>query len=392
MPAALVIFLLAAPLGAQVAPPASAEGRSSATPPGNPNRKSPAWRIKPAGAGVVEYDDNVFLLKDSRQDDLGSPSAAELQSGRYTDMESAFDAIASLEGAVRIRGSGLAGRDLDIVPSAELELHTLNRARTNAVMGLTVVQDLARGGRLRGRAAIAPASFRRNYLVGVDDANGDGWIEPAERRYAAGEAGELEVGADYRHRIRKSTKASPLEAAAQVGAGFTRQSYAAPFGGRDHAGPMVDARLLLELTERVGVDFGYGVAMLEATPTSEVMLVTDGTGRRAATGIVDRSRTEHVLGAQARLAVTRRTDVALEFERRQRTYTSAEPTDVRYRGRRDARNGVGAELTSRLGGGLRTVARVQFARQNLTRGGGTGGEEVDDYTRLRAAVGLRYDF
>lgn len=374
----LLVLVLAPSLGAQ--DPATGTSRAD------------TWRLRPSVTAAVEYDDNVFLLKDSRKDDLGAPSPADVQSGRFTDMASARDAVTSLAGALRLRGNGLAGRDLDIVPEVALELYALNPARSNALLGLAVEQDLSRGNRVRARAAYAPASFRRNYLAGAEDANGDGFIDPGERRYAPGKARELEVSADYRHRLKKARRASPLEAAVQLGAGLAQRTYAAPFAGRDHAGPTAEVRLLLDFTSRLAFALDYGIAMLDATPTSELLLVPDGTRQRAIPAVPDRSHTEHVAGARARLGVTRRSELSLGVERRQRTWTSTEATDVRYRGRRDARNAVDAELTAGRSARLRTVVRVRYAQQGLTRGTSTGGEDVDDYSRLRAALGLRYAF
>lgn len=375
---ATLLLVVASGLGAQ--------GSAPATP------RAETWRLRPSATAVLEYDDNVFLLRASRKDDLGAPSPAELQSGRYSDMASARDAVASLGSALRLRGNGLGGRDLDIVPQVALELYTLNSARSNALLGLAVVQDLARGGRVRARATYAPTSFRRNYLAGVQDANGDGFIEAGERRYAPGKAQEFEFGADYRHRLKKARRTSPLEAAVQLGAGLARRTYAAPFAGRDYAGLTAEARLLLDFTPRVAFDLGYGVAMLEASPTSELLLVLDGANRRAVAATVDRSRTEHAVGARARFELTRRSDLSLGVERRERTWTSTELTDLRYNGRRDARNSFDAELTTGRSRGLQTVLRVRFARQDLTRGMATGGEDVDDYARVRVALGVRYTF
>lgn len=374
------------------AAPAAISGGSPAKAPAEKPRTSSAWRLRPAVSGALEYDDNVFLLSGRRKSSVESPSAGEKRSGRYADMTSARDAVASLNGALRVTGRGYGGRPLELRPSADLELHALNTALTNVALGLAVEQDLARAGRLRGRASFQPSTFRRNYLAGAVDEDGDGFISSGERRYDRGEASDMELNADFRHRLRKSRKSSPLGATLQLGAGFRSRSYAAPFAGRAYAGPTGEARLLLDPTKRFGIDLGYDVAILGATPTQELMLVEEPAGRRAVTGVADRSRTEHTVSARARTDLTRRSALSLELERRARTFTSQEPTDVRYRGRRDARNALDAELTSRLRSGVRAVTRVRFASQTLARGTSAAGDEVDDYARLRAALGLRLTF
>lgn len=343
-------------------------------------------------AAAVEYDDNVFLLPESRQDSPGSPSAAEQVSRRYVDMESARDAVGAIDVALRLTGPGYGGRALEVRPVIGAELHSLNPALSTGALGVAVEQDLARDGRVRLRATATPTTFRRNYLTGAADLNGDGLIAAEERRYARGAARDVEIGGDYRHRLRKSTKASPLEAAVLIGAGFQSRRYDAPFPGRSHAGPTATARLLLDPAKRFGLDVGYAIAALGATPTVEVTLVEEGAARRAVIATVDRSHMEHTVGASARVGLSRRSDVAVEVERRARTFTSDQPTDVRYRGRRDTRDAVGAALTSTLRRRLQATARVRYAQQRLSRGVTASGDEVDDYTRLRASLGLRVNF
>lgn len=368
------------------------------------SRQARGWRVVAELRLGAEYDDNVFLLDTGRKNDVASPSAAEVASARYADMDDAADLVTTLGAAVDLKRPGLSGRTLTISPAVAYELYARNSARSNVAVGLSVEQDLPRSSRLRLQARLSPEHFTKNYLADAVDADLNGTIGDAERRYDSGEYREAEVSLDYRFRVAKSTRAHPFGASLQLGAGYYDRAYAEPFGGRDLAGPTAEARALLTLSRRVSVDVTYGFASLSGDPADQVVLLDEadigedlnGNGNSTDPDVrvvtpVDRSRTEHSLGGEVRVEVGKRVDLDLGYEHRWRSYSSDEPLDVTHLDRRDSRDRFGAELGMRLSPRVKLRLGGEAASQDTNRPGDPGAaDDTSDYTRFRAGLGLTY--
>ena len=388
---ALAIVFASSTLGAQDVPAAA------------PPQRVKTWKFDPRLQLVTEFDNNIYLLPANQLDNLGAPSAAALASGRYTGMEAAADLITSIDASLAMQGSGIGGRDFTVTPAFGYEFFARNGERSNATVGLTLEQMLRREGRVRLRAGYQPGYFSRNYLADARDVNANGTITSDERVYARGEYHESELQADYRLRLAKSTRSHPFGAWLTVGAGYASRAYDAPFLARDFTGITAVARLRFELPGGLELTTSYDLAMLGSPVTTQVILLdepvygedlngnftsTDLNARAVRT--VDRSRTEHVIGESARFGVGEDTDVELSVDYRMRRFTSDEPYDVANNGRKDNRLQFGADLTHKFSKGVRMFAGASYGSQGLNRRTDLGAEgAVDDYTKLRARVGIR---
>ena len=388
---ALALVFTSSTLGAQ-AVPASA-----------PPKRVKTWKFDPRLQLVTEFDNNIYLLPANQLDNLGAPSAAALASGRYTGMEAAADLITWINVSLAMQGSGIGGRDFTVTPAFGYEFFARNGERSNATVGLTLEQRLRREGRVRLRAGYQPGYFSRNYLADARDVNANGTITSDERVYARGEYHESELQADYRLRLAKSTRSHPFGAWLTVGAGYASRAYDAPFLARDFTGITAVARLQFELPGGLELTTSYDLAMLGSPVTTQVILLDEpvygedlnGNGtltdlNARAVRTVDRSRTEHVIGQSARFGVGKDTDVELSVDYRMRRFTSDEPYDVANNGRKDNRLQFGADLTHKFSKGVRMFAGASYGSQGLNRRTDLGAEgAVDDYTKLRARVGIR---
>lgn len=352
-----------------------------------------------------EFDSNVFLLSNRQRSRLTSPPAGVVTSGRYANMESATDVIVVTRGGIELVMPGVDGRDLSFYPEVRYEANMQNAERRNGQFGLEVKQDLPRDGRLRLDAKLTPGYFARNYLEDATDANGDLVISPDETRYTAGRYGAGTVELDYRHRLNKSTKSSPFGAALRIAAGYESQAYDAPFTNRDFRGPTGALAVLLQTSRRTSLDLIYDLAVFEGSPGPQVMLVDEadagqdlnGNGFATDQGVrvagrTDRGRTEHAAGIRFGSEMTRRADLRLAVENRWRAFSSTEPNDYQNHGRRDMRTEAGADVSLRLGRGTRLLMGVRGATQRIERARATKVDEVADYNRFRASVGIRHRF
>lgn len=363
------------------------------------------WKVRRTVEIASEYDDNVFLLPDSRKPDLDPPSIASTASGRYVGMHSAGDVITTLRMLLAVRGPGIGGRTLSIRPEAGIAYYAQNADRRSMALGLTLEQELPHRSRLRIAGTTTPSYFARNYLVDAVDANSDGTIEASERRYRQGTYRETSLDLEYRTRLDKSSKKSPFGADLELGGGWYSRAYDAPFRGRDLNGPVLNAGLLLTVSRSFDLDLRYRLEALSATPSPQVMVLdeidvgqdlnvngttTDDNVRIVST--MDRSHTEHVAGVRGVFAIGRRGDLRLEVDRRWRMFSSEQPLDLANFGRRDSRNSGSVEFTYAVARDMRLSARGELASQRLRRGGDAGLGEIDDYTRRRLSLGVRYEF
>ena len=408
--------VVSALLSLSVTLPALAQGGAAGSSPGTPSNartattvsaqsSRPTWKVRRTVEIASEYDDNVFLLPDSRKPDLDPPSIASTASGRYVGMQSAGDVITTLRMLLAVRGPGISGRTLSIRPEVGIAYYAQNADRRSMSLGLALEQELPHRGRLRIVGTTTPSYFARNYLVDAVDANNDGTIAPSERLYRQGTYRESSLGVEYRRRLDKSSKKSPFGADLELGGGWYSRAYEAPFRGRDLHGPVLKAGLLVTVSRSFGVDLRYELEALSATPTTQVMVLdetdvrrdlngngsaTDGNVRVVST--IDRSHTEHVAGVRGTFAIGKRANLELDADRRWRSFSSEQPLDLSNFGRRDSRNSAGVEFTYTIARDMRLAARGELASQRLRRGGDAGLGEIDDYTRRRLSLGVRYEF
>lgn len=400
-PATLAPFALFTALLALAAPVAAQTG-----PPQRRAQNAPSTKVNLWLSVTGEYDDNIFQLSPSRKDVVNDPSSADAASGRFDRMEQAEDLIAHAAGGASVEMRGMGGRDFTVLPILEYNYYTRNTERSYFTAALALQQELPRSSRLQFSATHTPDYFAKNYLVNAVDENSDGSISLAERRYAAGRYSETDLDLGYRFRLRRGTRTSPLAARMEVGAGYYSRSYDAPFESRDLSGPTFGAELDVEPTRSVGFALAYKLGLLSADPAREVLILDEpsvgrdlnGNGRSTDLAVrteqtVDRSRTEHEATVATRLDLTRNTSLRVIYGMRLRNYSSDEPFDLAHRDRRDTRNEIRGELVTKLARSIRLTTGGRYARQTTNRSFDPDQSgDAEDYSRLRAYVGLRYEF
>lgn len=364
-----------------------------------------AWQISPVASVNSESDNNVFRLSPTRKDDVASPSAGDLASGRFAQMGSASDVIVTMTGGLQASGPGFFGRTMTVTPLLDYERYVWNAQRSNVTLGASVVQSLPHEGRMRAHARLRPSYFVKNYLSDAVDRNGDGSIAAAERMYTPGEYREGEIGFDYRHRLADASRRRPFGAWLLARVGYMDRAFDAPHVGRDLNGPSAGATLRLELGRDVVAEGSYDIESLTGLPSSQVLLLDEPrfgqdfnrNGRVADTNVrvvatVDPSRTAQTFGGALRFELGGGKDLAVHYDRRWRTYTSMQPLDATYNGRRDWRDRFGAELSARLSREVRLKLGGGYATQRLNRESDLGGiGEIDDYSKFQAHIGLSFE-
>lgn len=387
--------LLGVGLVAAVVPTAAAQERAR------------PWSTRVRVEAALRYDDNPFLLTTGKKRRLDPVSAADAQSGRFSDMESATDVIAIPTVELALDGPGLARRPVEIVVDATYEANFLNGRRRHAELKLEWAQSLGHGSRLRLGADWRPAYFHKAYLSDAVDANGDGDITPEERVYEPGSSREVDVALRYRHRLARRTRERPVEIMAEVGIGYVSRTYDAPFPGRSRRGGGASAEVTVE-GRRWKLDVDYRFESLTGDATREVLILDEtafggtvdfngngdlGDVAARAFELVNRSRREQELGLTLEGGLGDRVTARAGYARRLRRFTSRAPYDIVHRGRDDALDELALAFDVRLRSGVHLVVRGRRAAQETNRSGDPGSTgEVEDYTRHVGTVALQYRF
>ncbi len=398
----LISMLVVTPVGILAAQTATRPQSA----PAQPAERQRGVKVDPWISFEPEYDSNVFLLSGSRKRAVDHPSSTDGATGRFENMESSQDLAIHAATGVRLGTRGIGGRAFTITPAIEYSHYVRNTERSHLTAGLGLRQALPRGLDLELSAAHTPSHFRKNFLLDAVDQNGDRTISPEERRYAPGMFADADIGAALGFRLRKSTKRSPLSARMKLGAGYYARSYDSPFEHRDLGGPTFGAALEVEPGKRFGLTLSYDAELQSADPSQEILILDepdagqdlDGNGRATDLNVrtaqmVDRSRRGHQARAQVKLDLPRRTTFTVEYAMRLRNFSSNEPLDLAHRDRKDRRNEVRAELSARVARGIRFTTGARFARQTTNRQfDPEQTNESEDYSRISAFAGLRYEF
>ena len=399
---ALVLSSLVLSAGIALAQQPNPSTRVKAPKPAKPQAAPEPWRFAPTFGVFAEYDDNVFLLAPAQRSRIATPPAGSPPS-RFANMERVSDIVTKVRAELPFSGPGVGGRTLAVTPELKYDYYAANAERRSVQLGLSAAHNLGGGSRIRVQGEMSPSTFFKNYLSNAVDADLNGSISRSERVYAPGSYAERLIAADYRFRLKKSTKASPMAAFVQAGAGHYGRTYDAPFARRDQSGPIASLGLILD-RGRVEFEAGYDFASLGATPGRAVLLLdepvfgVDFNGNGNATDLsarafemVDHSRTEHGVNLIARMPVGARSRLELDYSHRRRSFGSKQPYDVSNNGRKDARNEVAGELAIKLAHSVRLLAGFAMQRQVVNKALDAVGE-VADYSRQRATIGLRYQY
>jgi len=379
----------------------------SAVLPGSATAQAGAsWQVSARLRGMLQYDDNPFLLDTAQVRKLGQPSAADSISGRFRDMLDARDLIPIPSLELGASGAGLMGRRLAFEADVAYEPNIRNLRRQHTELGFSIEQALSRADRVRFTVDWVPSYFVKNYLATVSETDGDRLVTSDERRYAPGVYRETAFGLEYRHRFVRANHGRPFGLSAGVRGGYGSRSYDAPFNGRDRKGPEVEGSLALDLGSLWTLGFDYTYNQLEADPSREVQILDEtlyGVDFNAngtttdldalALELVDQSRRDHEVGVSLEGKLSDAVSVRARYARRTRTFTSTQPFDAAHLDRQDHRDAAGARIDIRLATSLELTLAGEMTTQTTNRAGdpGSTGEEAA-YRRHVATAAFRWRF
>jgi hypothetical protein len=353
------------------------------------------WRFAPEFRLAETFDDNPFLLSDSRKSGLQAPSSSSVTNGRYDAMTSSSDYITSLRGGFGAQGPLLGGHKASLSGHARYEYYQSNVKRRNMVYDLRGLQSLGHGSELGARAEIQPKYFFRNFLSDAIDLNGDRVIDQSERIYAAGTFSDQEFAGEFSQRVLKPGNGGS-GATLTIEAGRKVRNYQQPFQTRSYRGPFVGGGAELDLGSGLGIDADYHRYSLRSTPGPTVLLLNepdfnqDFNGNGTTTDLrvrsvqtVDFSRLEQEFSGRFRVRPAGSVETSIGYVLRLRNYESTQRYDVYNNTRRDRRNGLTLDVGYRLAPGtaVHIGGRGEIQKLTNTLRVTAPVEDVTDYSR-----------
>ncbi|MFQ5442882.1 MAG: hypothetical protein ACE5EB_09215 [Thermodesulfobacteriota bacterium] len=315
----------------------------------------------------LAYNSNVYKLSAAQKARRDANSTASQTSGRFTDMESTDDFIASPEVEFSLKVDGLGGRDLEIKPGVTYNIYAQNQEKNFLELALEIKQDVTKYGVFSVEVGYEPDVFKKNYLSDAIDTSGDGLITDDERVYSKGNYDKKSIVASYKHRLWKGPKgiagSSELEKVyGKVFAGYEKKDYDSPFDAtRTTDNFLAGTGIDMEFGGGAELSFKYTFENITADAAAEVLILNEadfGVDFNGINGIesfdartvqnVDRSHNDHKLKVKGRLKVAPDWYAEAGYELRFQFYKSEERFDVTRVDRTDVRHRVGAGIEGEL--------------------------------------------
>ena len=340
-----------------------------------PAEDKPALRIDLYAQLDLEFSDNPFHLSTKNRDRLAANDSASQTSGRFDDMNSVADLVATASMELVFKGDGIDGRNYDFGAELAGDISTLNIRRSHFRPQLEFHHDTGHGGRMGIVADLALREFRKNYLADAVDGNADDVIDRDERVYEPGIATTWSIGLEWRFRFAEFKAEERAGFFIHLGLGVQQRIHDDPFSNRDWVALLVPLQFEFEVSTGLDIRVTYNFAYRINDPASRVLILdepdfntdfnndfdtNDKNVRTVQT--VDGSLHSHYFGAAVKWSFTRDWWLTLAYELRLRSFISSETFDSRA-GRVDIGHVIELDIATDLGNGWDLTLHNRFRAQ-----------------------------
>ncbi len=328
------------------------------------------WKVKADAAMGFSYDTNVFKLSSQQivRKDQNFPK--DQKSGRFKDMDSVDDFIFSPHVSATLRHAGIMGRKVFITPSITYNRYVQDQEKSYFDFGLGIKQKLGRHSHVGLDVSYAPNIFRKNFLSGVLDKNGDGIISTTkgndEKFFSPAHHDDTTVVLSYGRRLWKNhgkhrEVLSPDALSAKVLVGYENRNFDDPFTNRTEDSFLAGLDVGLALHRHTDLTLSYRFKGISTNVAPELLIRNEpdfgvdlnGNGkttdlRVATTQNVDRSRDQHTVGLKVSTRLRKGWYGHVKYEARFTSFNSNQPFDVIRVNRNDTRQKVGLGLKGEI--------------------------------------------
>jgi hypothetical protein len=291
----------------------------------------------------IGYSDNIFKLTESQKSKFIENSADDTT--RFEDMDSISELVYSPEiGLKYLLSDSLSGK-LELTMSYKYNYFSKNDAASYPEASFKLKKEINKKDELQFKADFIFSRFKKNYMSGVNDINGNGNITRAERLYSKAEYDEYDLSLAYEHVFHKDKKSYIKKASIAPFAGYKKRDFNDTFINRNYSLPYSGVELKVDLQGGIEFEVQYEYGRLNSNADQELFLYdetingvdvnSDGKikGNSPVTSLIDRSSTRNTISLASSMELSDTTSFFAEYRHRTEKYTTDNVLDVkRYSG------------------------------------------------------------
>jgi hypothetical protein len=290
----------------------------------------------------VEYSDNVFRLTESQQANMDENVQEDIGSHRFDDMDAVSDYILSPVIGFRYKSDSPIHGKLRLDASGRYHWYNDNKEHSYPEFEIQLENSVGDNGVLSIEGNFTFDFFKRNYLSGFNNVNGNGNITRDERIYDSAVYDEYEGIISYEHEFLNNRGEALSEIDIEPFAGYSSRYYNSPFGNRDRNITLGGIAVSLEFFSKIDLELAYRFEKVDAPNFRELVLFDEVSSLTDANGDgdlyrnaplvtrIDRSAERNTVEVEASIELTKNTLLNLGYRDRVSTYSSDNPLDIEH--------------------------------------------------------------
>jgi len=347
-----------------------------------------------AEAGI-EYTDNAFRLTESQISKMEENAGEDTVGGRFKDMDSVSDCIISPELGLSFSSDSPLGGKFSMTSWLRYNYYSSNQAGSFPEGRIRLKNTLGQKGALTGQVKILSDFFKKNYMSGINDENGNGNLTREERIYSPAVYDEYEGTVSYEHKIINEKDSSVSGLDLQPFAGVAIRCYNSTFSNRDQDIIFMGMGVNLEFMSRIDVEVIYQYEWVSSPDDSELILfdetllgtdVNDDEVIKVNAPVItdiDRSSERYSIEIKPAYKFSKDTLIFLGYRKRVSAYESDNRLDIEHFNQRAYRDQISAGIRHDFSKAWSAEAEYRRVHED---------EEDGEYSENSCLVKVKYDF
>lgn len=376
-----------------IALPCHAEMINSETP---DDRESNGPKLSLFGEASLEYADNIYRLTQDQISRLETNDQEDIDSGRFTDMDSLSDYIIEPRVGIKWRSTSPLGGQLRLISWLRYNYYTKNDKAGFLDGRIRLKNPFKENGDLILEGNFLNGYKKKNYLSGADDINENGNISRDERTYSSATYDEYELIAAYNHEFIQDNDREISELDIRPFVGYLFRRYNSIFDNRDKDITFGGLGVNIEFLDRIDLEIVYRYERASSPDNRELILFDeinslidvngDGEMRRNAPLItnIDRSADRNTIEINPSLKLTKNALFFLGYRKRTSKYTSDNPLDIEHYNQKAYREGIRSGIKYKFSKSLSVEAEYRRTKNE--------DEEDGKYVQNNFLFTIRYDY
>ena len=333
----LILFLIIFPLSFRALASADEAAEND-----NNDGKDNDLKIQLYAETGIEYADNVYALTESQISSMKTNDQEDIASGRFKDMDSLSDTVIEPTMGLKLSSSSLLGGRFGLTSWIKYNYYTKNETSSFPEAKIRLNNSIGENGDLSLEGNFTYGFFKKNYLSGYNDINGNGNISRDERIYSTAVYDEYEGIIAYEHKIIKNKDKIISGLNIRPFAGYGYRRYNSTFSNRDQTITLAGLGLNFEFISRIDLEMIYQYEGVSSPNNKELILINENNAGLDINGDdktknnaplitkIDRSSNRHTIEINPSIKLTKGCQLFAGYKKRDSEYTSDNPMDIEH--------------------------------------------------------------